>query len=67
MADTSTVRAEPLADLAATTAADSRVRSLDAIHVASALVVGAQRFLTFDQRQAKAARSFDRAVVGMPT
>ncbi|MFM8239191.1 MAG: type II toxin-antitoxin system VapC family toxin [Actinomycetota bacterium] len=55
-----------LADLAATIAADTRVRSLDAIHVASALVVGAQRFVTFDQRQAPAARRFDLAVVGVP-
>lgn len=54
-----------LVDLAATIAADTRVRSLDAIHVASALVVGTQRFLTFDRRQADAARAFDLAVVGV--
>jgi len=54
-----------LADLAATIAAQTRVRSLDAIHVASALVAGALRFLTFDQRQADAARAFDLDVVGV--
>jgi uncharacterized protein len=54
-----------LADLAATIAAETRVRSLDAIHVASALVVGAERFLTFDQRQGDAAREFDLTVVGV--
>lgn len=54
-----------LADLAATIAVQTRVRSLDAIHVASALAVGAARFLTFDQRQADAARAFDLDVVGV--
>lgn len=55
-----------LAEVAATIAAHTRVRSLDAIHVASALVVGAGQFLTFDQRQAEAARAFDLKVVGVP-
>jgi uncharacterized protein len=54
-----------LADLAATIASETRVRSLDAIHVASALVVGAERFITFDQRQGDAARAFDLTVVGV--
>lgn len=55
-----------LAELAATIAADTCVRSLDAIHVASALVARAERFLTFDQRQGDAARVFDLSVVGVP-
>lgn len=55
-----------LAEFAATIAADTRVRSLDAIHVASALVAGADRFLTFDHRQAHAARTFELAVMGVP-
>lgn len=58
--------APALADLAATIATDTRIRSLDAVHVASALVVGAQRFLTFDRRQADAARRLDLGVVGVP-
>lgn len=32
-------------------------RSLDILHVASALVLGASEFLTFDQRQAKLAKA----------
>lgn len=55
-----------VADLAATIAAETRVRSLDAIHVASALVAGAERFATFDCRQGEAARRFDLTVVGIP-
>lgn len=40
-------------------------RSLDALHVAAALRAGpATTFLTFDQRQAQAARSAGLAVVG---
>lgn len=55
-----------IADLAATIAAETRVRSLDALHVASAITAGAERFLTFDKRQADAARTYELAVMGVP-
>jgi len=41
----------------------SGLRSLDAIHIASALVGGADEFLTYDDRQAAAARSVGLRVV----
>jgi uncharacterized protein len=39
------------------------LRSLGAIHVASALVGGAEEFLTYDERQAEAARAIGLRVV----
>jgi predicted nucleic acid-binding protein len=50
---------------AALVAEQTLCRSLDAIHVASAVRAGANTvFLTFDQRQAQTARSAGLAVIG---
>ncbi len=50
---------------AAVIAEQTQCRSLDALHVASALLVGKSTiFLTFDVRQAQAARSAGLEVVG---
>ena len=57
---------EQLTDLAATIAAVSGVRTLDAFHVAVAVQTAADALITFDQRQAKAARAFDLNVIGVP-
>lgn len=54
----------PLADLAATIAASTGVRTLDSLHVATAVLSGAEAFITFDRRQADAARAFDLTVLG---
>ncbi len=43
------------------------LRSLDAIHVASALVGGAEEFITYDERQADAARAVGLRVVSPGT
>lgn len=53
-------------ELAATIAEQSGVRSLDAVHLAAARRVGgtAITFLTFDLRQAQAARTLGFSVVG---
>jgi predicted nucleic acid-binding protein len=44
------------------------LRSLDAIHVASALIGGAEEFVTYDDRQAEAARTVGLRVIspGLP-
>jgi hypothetical protein len=39
-------------ELSANHAADTLARSLDILHVAAALVIGARQFITFDKRQA---------------
>lgn len=41
-----------------------RSRAMDAIHVASALVLGADDFYTFDRQQAKLARATGLRVLG---
>lgn len=53
-------------ELAATIAEQTGVRSLDAVHLAAARRAGgnAITFLTFDLRQAQAARTLGFAVVG---
>jgi uncharacterized protein len=52
-------------ELAATVAEQTRVRTLDALHLGSALRLGtAMTFLTFDVRQAQAARSLGFRVAG---
>jgi predicted nucleic acid-binding protein len=56
---------EQLAQLAASIATVSGVRTLDAFHVAVATRTGADAFITFDQRQAQAARAFDLNVLGV--
>ncbi len=57
---------ENVAGLAAHIAMATRVRSLDAIHVATATLAEAAAMVTFDQRQAQAARAFDLNVLGVP-
>lgn len=53
-------------ELAATVAEQSGVRTLDALHLGAALRLGTNlTFLTFDVRQAQAARSLGFAVVGV--
>jgi hypothetical protein len=42
------------------------VRTLDVLHVAYALTLGAKAFLTFDQRQAKLARAVGLRTLGAP-
>jgi predicted nucleic acid-binding protein len=54
-----------VADLASTIATENGLRTLDAIHVASAIAVGADRFATFDTRQAVAARAVGLTVEGV--
>ncbi len=56
---------ENVAGLAAHIAMATRVRSLDAIHVATATLAEAAVMVTFDQRQAQAARAFDLNVLGV--
>lgn len=56
---------ESLSDLAASIAVESGVRTLDAFHIAVAVQTGADALITFDQRQAKAARAFDVNVLGV--
>lgn len=55
----------PMADLATAIATQTGVRSLDAIHIAAAVRARAEAFITFDQRQAEAARTFDLTVLGV--
>lgn len=56
---------EPTCALAATIAEQMLVRSLDALHLGAAKRLGANvTFLTFDLRQAQAARSLGFTVVG---
>lgn len=57
---------QALSDLAASIAVASGVRTLDAFHVAVAARTSADALMTFDQRQAKAARAFDVTVLGVP-
>jgi predicted nucleic acid-binding protein len=56
---------EKVAGLAAQIAMATRVRSLDAIHLATAALAKAPAMLTFDQRLAQAARAFDLNVLGV--
>jgi len=49
-------------DLAATLA-DARLRTLDAIHLASAVTIGARRMLVYDRRLAEAADAAGIAVI----
>jgi uncharacterized protein len=57
---------EQTCELAATIAEQTRVRTLDALHLGAAQRVGAHEitFLTFDLRQAQAARSLGFTVLG---
>jgi predicted nucleic acid-binding protein len=55
---------EQMADLASTIAASTGVRTLDSLHIATAILATADAFITFDRRQAAAARTFDLNVVG---
>jgi predicted nucleic acid-binding protein len=55
----------PTCELAATIAEQTGVRTLDALHLGAALRLGpAMTFLTFDVRQAQAARALGFAVIG---
>lgn len=56
---------EQMTDLASTIAASTGVRTLDALHVATAILAHADAFITFDGRQADAARAFDLIVLGI--
>lgn len=56
-----------LTDLAATIAETSRMRTLDSLHIAAAILADADAFLTFDRRQGTVARQFDLTVVGVST
>ena len=53
-----------MADLASTIAASTGVRTLDSLHIATAILASADAFITFDRRQADAARGFDLTVLG---
>jgi uncharacterized protein len=57
---------ETITNVASTIAETLGVRSLDAIHLASAqqLLISGLRFITFDIRQAQAARSLGMTVYG---
>jgi len=54
-----------MADLASTIAASTSVRTLDSLHIATAILASADAFITFDRRQADAARAFDVTVLGI--
>jgi predicted nucleic acid-binding protein len=54
-----------IAAMASEVAVKTRVRSLDAIHIATALATRAECLITFDRRQAEAARSFGLTVLGV--
>jgi predicted nucleic acid-binding protein len=55
---------EQTTHLASTIAASTGVRTLDSLHIASAILASADAFITFDRRQADAARAFDLTVLG---
>lgn len=54
-----------IAGIASQVAVETRVRNLDALHIATALATRADCLLTFDRRQAEAARAFDLTVLGV--
>lgn len=54
-----------MADLASTIAASTGERTLDSLHIATAILASADAFITFDRRQADAARAFDLPVLGI--
>lgn len=54
-----------IAEMASQVAVETRVRTLDAIHIATALATRADCLITFDRRQAEAARVFDLTVLGV--
>lgn len=54
-----------IAEMASQIAVETRVRSLDAIHIATALATRSDCLITFDRRQAEAARAFDLPVLGV--
>ncbi len=56
---------EQMTDLASTIAASTGVRTLDSLHIATAVLATADAFITFDRRQADAARAFDLNVLGV--
>lgn len=56
---------EKLCELATTVAETTGIRTLDSLHVAGGLQAGCERFMTFDVRQADAAREFGMTVVGI--
>jgi predicted nucleic acid-binding protein len=56
---------EQMTDLASTIAASTGVRTLDSLHIATAILASADAFMTFDRRQADAARAFDLTVLGV--
>jgi len=56
---------EQMGDLASTIAASTGVRTLDSLHIATAILATADAFVTFDRRQADAARAFDLNVLGV--
>lgn len=56
---------EQMTDLASTIAASTGVRTLDSLHIATAILANADAFITFDRRQGDAARAFDLTVLGI--
>jgi len=54
-----------VAGLATEIASTTGVKTLDSLHIATALVSGVDALITFDRRQAKAARAFDVNVLGV--
>lgn len=52
-----------VSDLAAEIAMATHIRSLDALHVATASIANVPAMITFDQRQAQAARAFNLTVL----
>lgn len=51
-------------ELAGRIAEETHVRTLDSIHIASALSIDCDHFITFDRRQESAARLFGMDVIG---
>lgn len=56
---------EKLCEVAITVAEATGLRTLDCLHVAGGVHAGCDRFITFDARQADAARVFGMTVVGV--